>query len=147
MRSIAEPVNPKASRIAGLAIRSVTDKSRAKQRCNLDVVVSLRQMETISRIRDGELGVTSIDRVTRKAGVIAKILSAGSAIRAIAIGPAKPRDSHAISGLEFRICFLADLLYAPDNLMAQNQGQLWVRQFAIDDMKISPAYCACRNAH
>jgi hypothetical protein len=31
--------------------------------------------------------------------------------------------------------------------MAQNQGQLWIRQFAIDDMKIGPAHCACRNAH
>ncbi len=97
MRRVAESVNAKTPRIARFAIRSVTDQSRAKQRRNLDVAVTLRQMETVSRIGHSELGVTAVDRVTRKARIIAKILSAGLAIRAIAVGPAKPRDSDAIS--------------------------------------------------
>src|SRR5215204_515366 len=103
MRGVAESVNAKAPRIAGFAIGTVTDQSRAQQRCNLDVIVTLRQMKTVSRIRDSELGVTAIDRVASKARVIAKILAAGSAIRAIAIGPAKPRDSYAVSDCEVRI--------------------------------------------
>src|SRR3954447_3785444 len=57
-------------------------------------------MKTESRVSDAELGVTAVNRVTGKARVIAKILSAGPAIRAITIGPAKPRDSHAISDCE-----------------------------------------------
>src|SRR6266487_6582487 len=105
MRGVAESVNPKLPRIPRFAIRSVTDQSRAKQRCNFDIIVTLRQMETVSRIRDGELGVTAVDGVTGKACVIAKILSAGSAIRAIAVGPAKPRDSHAVSDCEVGIFF------------------------------------------
>ena len=59
MRRVAKTVNAKAPRIAGFAIRSVTDQSRAKQRCNLDIIVTLRQMETVSRIGHGELGVTA----------------------------------------------------------------------------------------
>jgi hypothetical protein len=90
-------------------------------------------METVSRIRDCELGVTAIDGVTGKAGVIAKILSAGSAIRAIPVGPAKPRDSHTISDCEVRI-FFADFFDLSDNLMTENQWQFRIGQFAIDDV-------------
>ncbi len=76
----AEPGNNKTARIARFAIRSVTDQSCAKQRCNLDVVVTVRQMKTVSRIRNGKLGITAIDRITGKARIIAKIFSAGPAI-------------------------------------------------------------------
>src|SRR6266513_4557820 len=138
MRGIAEPVNAETSRIARFAIGAVTDQSRAKQRCNFDVVVTLRQMETVSRIRDGELGVTAIDGATGKAGIIAKILSAGSAIRAIAVGPAKPRDSHPISDCEVRISF-ADFFDSSDNLVTENQRQFRIGQFAIDHVKVSAA--------
>src|SRR5437016_3185431 len=144
MRSVAESVNPKPPRIPSFAIRSVTDQSRAKQRCNLDVIVTIRQMETESRIRDGKLGVTAIDGATGKAGIIAKILSAGSAIRAIAVGPAKPRDSHPISDCEVRISF-ADFFDSSDNLVTENQRQFRIGQFAIDHMKVSAANRAGAN--
>src|SRR5262245_52282189 len=97
MRGVAKAIHTKASRIARFAIGTVTDQSRAKQRCNLDVVVTLRQMKTVSRIRDSDLGVTTVECVTGKARVVAKIFSARSAIRAVAIGPAKPRDSNAVA--------------------------------------------------
>ena len=146
MRGVAKAIHAKAPRIARFAIGSITDQSRAKQRCNLDVVVTLRQMKTVSRIRDGELGVTAIDGVTGEARVIAKILSAGSAIRAIAIGPAKPRDSHAISDCEVRI-FFADFFDLSDNLMTENQRQFRIGQFAIDNVKVSAANRAGADAH
>src|SRR5262245_61218225 len=97
MCGVAESVNTKTPSIARFAIGSVTDQPRAKQRCNLAVVVTVRQMKTVSRIRDGELGITAINCVAGETRVIAKIFSAGSAIRAIAISPAKPRDSHTIA--------------------------------------------------
>jgi hypothetical protein len=103
-------------------------------------------METVSRIRDCELGVTAIDGVTGKAGVIAKILSAGSAIRAIPVGPAKPRDSHTISDCEVRI-FFADFFDSSDNLVTENQRQFRIGQFAIDDVKVSAANRAGADAH
>src|SRR5258705_9045750 len=103
-------------------------------------------MKTVSRIRDSELSVTAIDRVTGKARVIAKILSAGSAIRAITIGPAKPRDSHAISDCEVRV-FFPDFFDSSDNLVTENQRQLRIGQFAIDHMKVSAANRAGTDAH
>src|SRR3954454_12535174 len=98
-------------------------------------------MKTESRVSDAELGVTAVNRVTGKARVIAKILSVGPAIRAITIGPAKPRDSYAISDCE---CgsglsaatvaatvrtlrslprFFADFFNVSDNLMTENHRQ------------------------
>src|SRR6476646_3507244 len=118
-------------------------------------------METISRISHGELGVTAVNRVTGKARVIAKILSAGSAIRAITIRPAKPRDPYAISECEcgsglsaatvgmlrsFRH-FTADFFDSSDNLVTENQWQLGIPQFAIDNVKVSPTNRACANPH
>ncbi len=114
-------------------------------------------MKTVSRIRDSELGVTAIDRVTGKARVIAKILSAGPAIRAITIGPAKPRDSHAISDSECGSAatvgtlrslphFFADFFNLSDDLVTGNQRQFWIGQFAIDHMKVSAANRAGANA-
>src|SRR3982751_413632 len=110
-------------------------------------------MKTESRVSDGELRVTAVYRVTGKARVIAKILSAGPAIRAITIGPAKPRDAHAISdcecgsGLSAAIVgtlrslprFFADFFNVSDNLMTEDQRHRWTGQFAIDHMKVSPA--------
>src|SRR5215469_8583239 len=103
-------------------------------------------METVSRIRYGELSVTAIDRVTCKARVIAKILSAGPAIRAIAIGPAKPRDSHTIPDREGRVSF-ADLFDSSDNLVTENQGQFRVGQFTINHVKVSAANRAAADPH
>ena len=41
-RSVTEPVNAKASRIASFAIGTVTDQACAEQRRDLDVIVTLR---------------------------------------------------------------------------------------------------------
>jgi hypothetical protein len=83
-------------------------------------------METVSRIGNRELSVTTFDRVAGKPSVIAEILSARPAIRAITIGPAKPRDSHAISDREIRN-FVTDFFDFSDNLVTENQWELWIR--------------------
>src|SRR5436305_6056957 len=103
-------------------------------------------MKPVPRIGNGQLGVTAVDRVTGKAAVIAKVLSAGSAIRAIAVGPAKPRDSHAISDCEVRV-YITDLFHAADNLVTENQRQFRIGQFTIDYMKVSAANCAGPDSH
>jgi hypothetical protein len=118
-------------------------------------------MKTVSRVSDGELGVTAVNRVTGKARVIAKILSAGAAIRTIAIGPAKPRNSDAISdskdgsGLSGATVdmlrsvprFFADFFNLSDNLVTENQRQLRIGQFAVCDVKVSAANRAGPDAH
>jgi hypothetical protein len=151
--AVAEPVNAKASRISRFSIGSVTNQSRAKQWRNCDVIITLRQMKAVSRIGDGELGVAAIDCVTGEARVVAKILSTGSAIRAIAIGPPKPRNSDAVADREFRISnlesriFLADFFNTANNLVTENQRQFRIEQFAIDHVKVSAANRAGADAH
>src|SRR5215475_8842912 len=100
MCGVAEPVNTKTPSIARFAIGSVTDQSGAKQGRDLNVIVTLRELETVSSIRDGELGVAPIEGITGKPRIVAEVFSAGSAIRAITIGPAEPRDSHTIADRE-----------------------------------------------
>src|SRR6185369_13800352 len=117
-------------------------------------------METISRIHDGELGVAAIECVPGKTRVIAKILSAGSAIRAIAVGPAEPRDSHAISDCEGgsglgaatvgtlrSLPHFTDFFDSSDNLVTENQRQLRIGQFAIDHVEVSAANGAGADPH
>src|SRR5262245_4225672 len=152
MRGVAKTIQANAPRIARFAIGAVTNQSRAKQRRNLDVVITLRQMETISRIREGELGVTAIERVTGEARVITKIFSVRSAIRAFAISPAKPRDSDAISdgeggsglsagavGTLRSLPQFTDFFDSSDNLVTENQRKLRIGQFTIDHVKIGAA--------
>src|SRR6266536_2086034 len=82
-----------------------------------------------------------------KTRAIAKVFPIGSAISTFAISPAKPWNANAISDREFQICLFTDLFHAANNLMARNQRQLRVRQFAIDYVKVSAANTAGTNAY
>jgi hypothetical protein len=114
-------------------------------------------METISRIGNSELSITAIKRVTGKARVIAKILSAGPAIRAIAISPTKPWDSHAISDCEGGSGFgfgtlrslphVTDFFDMSDNLVTENQRQFRIRQFAVNYVEVSATNTAGADSH
>jgi hypothetical protein len=117
-------------------------------------------METVSRIRYGEVSVTTIDCVTGKARVIAKILSAGSAIRAIAVCPTKPWDSYTIADREGgsalgaatvgtlrAVPHFTDFFDSSDYLVTENQRELRIGQFAIDYVKVSTANRASADSH
>src|SRR5262249_23721056 len=118
IRGVAESVNAKPMGITGFAIRPVPNQSRAKQRRNIEIVVTLGQMKTKSRISDGELRIATVDVITGEAGAVAKIFPIRSTIKAFAIGPAKPRYPHPIADLEFRICLFTDFFHPADNLMS-----------------------------
>src|SRR5436190_22897414 len=138
MRGIAKAVNAKPARVTGLSIRSIAKHSRAQKRRNIDVVILLRQSKTKSRISDRELRVAAVDRVTGKFCAIAKIFAIRSTINAVAVGPAEPWNADAVAqGKSFDTS--ADLFDTSGNLVAQDQWQLWVRQFAIDNVKIGAA--------
>src|SRR5260370_34186310 len=63
------------------------------------------------------------------------------------VGPREPGNYRAVSACEcqnrtspFQCRIrLTDRLDTADNLVAENQRQLWIRQFAVDNMKIGPA--------
>src|ERR1700730_5923772 len=136
--SVAKTINSNAMRLTGFTIRAIAEHSGAEQRRNIDIVIFGRQTKTKSCVGNGELGVTAIDVVAGEARVVAKILAVRSTINAFAIRPAQPRNPDAVADREI-FDALAGLLDAPDNLMSQNQRQLRVGQFAIDNMKIGPA--------
>src|SRR5436305_9410143 len=104
-------------------------------------------MKTKSRISHGELGIAAVDRVTGETCAVAKILPIRTTIDTFPIGPAQPGDADTIADLEFRICSFGDLFDPSDDLMSENQRQFRVGQLTIDDVKIGPANCACRNTH
>src|SRR5947207_9164901 len=146
MRGIAKAVNADPVRVTGLSIRTIAKHSRAQKRRNIDVVILLRQSKTKSRIGDRELRVAAVDRVAGKFCAIAKIFAVRSTINAVAVGPAEPWNADTVAhGKSFDTS--TDLFDASGNLVAQDQWQLWVRQFAIDNVKIGPANRARSHAH
>jgi hypothetical protein len=58
----------------------------------------------------------------------------------------QPRDTHAVADLESRHN-RPDLLDAPDDLMAWNNGQNLSRQFTFDHMQIGAANAADADSH
>src|ERR1043165_2229448 len=118
-------------------------------------------MKTKSCVSDGVFRVAAIDRIAGEARVIAEIFALRSAIRAIAIRPAEPGNAYAVanhecgSGLGTATFgtlrslphFRSDLFQPAHNLMAENQRQLRVRQFAVDHVKIGAANSACADPY
>src|SRR5205823_2433477 len=157
MRGVAKTINAEPFRIASFSIRSVTKHSRAEERRKIDIVVFIRQGKTISRVGDGELGVAAVDVIASKFSFIAKILPVRSTISAFAVGPAEPWNADTISnrkvrgasrtGVGLALNRFADLFDAADDLVAENQREFGIRQFAIDDVKIGPANAARANAN
>src|SRR2546428_2395182 len=94
-------------------------------------------MKTKPRVRHGELRVTAVDRVAGELRVVAKILARRSTINAITIRPAEPRDSDTIAN--FKTASPARTFDASDDLVTENQRQLRIGQFAVDNVKIGAA--------
>src|SRR2546428_5219277 len=94
-------------------------------------------MKTKPRVRHGELRVTAVDRVAGELRVVAKILARRSTINAITIRPAEPRDSDTIAN--FKTAGPARTFDAADDLVAGDQGQLGIGQFAVDDVEVGAA--------
>ena len=147
MRGITKAINAESARISGFAIGTITDQPRAKQRRNLDIIVTVRQMKTESCIGDSEFRITAIDGVAGETRSIAQIFPVRSTIGAFAIGPAKPRNADTVANFEFRIYFFSDLFDIANNLVTWYERQFWIRQFAIDHVKIGPAHRARNDSH
>jgi hypothetical protein len=104
-------------------------------------------MKTESSIGNSELGIAAIDGVTGETRSITQIFPVRSTINAFAISPAKPRNANTVAYLKCRIYFFSDLLDKADNLVTWYERQFWVRQFAIDHVKICPAHRTGRDLH
>src|SRR5438105_3502500 len=101
MRSVAKTINAEASRIPGLAIRTIADQSSTKQRRNFNIIVAIRQMETESCISDCEVGITAVDGVAGETRIITEVLPMRPTVDTFAICPPQPWDAYAIANVEF----------------------------------------------
>src|SRR5262249_21401954 len=95
------------------------------------------RVDEISR-GDGVFCVTAVDQPSGERGVLAKVLFAFTAVFAHAASLMQPRDTYAVADLESRHA-RPELLDAPDDLMAGNNGQNLSRQFTFDHMQIGAA--------
>ena len=149
MRRRAESINAQtfAGRRAGAygqAQRAEADDACAEKRRGLFVAEGLgNRVNEISR-GDGIFSVTAVDQPAGERGVLAKVLFAFAAVFAHAARLMQPRDAHAVADLESRHV-RPDLLDAPDDLMAGNDGQNLPRQFAFDHMQVGAADAADAN--
>ena len=76
--------------------------------------------------------------VAGEAGAVAEILAVAQAVAALPAGPGEPRDSNRIAGREA----LASRQRSPDDLVPEHEGELRLRQVAVDDVQVGPADAA-----
>ncbi len=74
MRRVAKTINAEPPRVPRFAIGAITDQAGAKQRRNLDIIVTVRQMEAEPCIGDSEFSVTAVYGVASETCVVAEIL-------------------------------------------------------------------------
>ena len=82
-------------------------------------------------------GVAPVARVAGEQRRIAQVFLASPAIGASPVGVAEPSDADARA--RFEVDPLADGVDAADDLMSRHNGQLGVRQFAVDDVEVGAA--------
>src|SRR5215212_7155790 len=118
-----EPVETELLGISSETQRAVTDQASAQQGSGLQICETFGDREAEAGVGNGVLGVAAVDLVPRKPGVLAKVLTPGETVAALAIGPTEPRHpdpapSREVAGL------LAGPLHGADYLVARDQGQL-----------------------
>src|SRR3989442_423946 len=91
-------VDARTDERAGHAQGAVADQPGAEQRRRLRVRVLLRDREAEALVGDGQLGVAAVDVVPGEARVVAQVLAPGSAVAAVAVGPAEPGHAHPVAG-------------------------------------------------
>ena len=133
-----------AERLAGELERAVADQPGAEQRRRLRVAIGWRQLEAVARVGDGVLGIAAVDLVAGEARVVAEILLAAAAIEARAVGRAEPRHADAVADGE-ALDARAERRDLADDLVAENERQLGMRQLAVDDVQIGAAHAAGRD--
>src|SRR5262249_61111888 len=106
--------------------------------------VTFGNWKNVARVGNGVLGIAAVDLVAGKARVVAKVLAARAAVEANAIGEAEPRHANALADGEASH-LVADSLDTPHDLVTQYQRKLWMREIAIEHMKIRAAHAASRD--
>ena len=85
--------------------------------------------------------VTAVSRVAREHRPVAEVFPLARAIGTDAAGRPKPGNANPLANFEI-LHTRAERIDPPDNFVARNDRQFWVRQFAVNDVKIRPADAA-----
>src|SRR5919198_1984892 len=107
----------------------VTDQAGAQQGCRFRPGIALRQWKAKALVDDRELGVATVDVVTREAGAVAKVLAVRATEPAFAVGAREPRDPDS-PGLAH---------HRADDLVPDHERKLPVRQLSVDDVEVGTA--------
>ena len=140
----AEAVDAKSPRVPHKVPRAITDQTCAQQRRGVCIVDPRWKLETIARIRDDVFGVAAIEAVAGEPCVIAQVLLAAQAERALAARPAEPRHAESRAGRYADTVALRDNF--TDDLVTRNERQSGKRQIAVHDMQIGPTHAARMHA-
>ena len=141
----AKTVNAESFCVVRLTQRSISNQASAKERRGGNVVKDIGNWKAEAFVGHGELCITAIYRVAGESRVITKILAIRPTEFALAARPTEPWNPNAIADFE-SIHIFADGFHAPDNFVAENERQLRLRKFAIDDMQIGATDSAGGNA-
>src|SRR5206468_7138358 len=142
VRRGAEAVEPEPRRIPGGDERPVPYQAGAQEGRRPEIVVAVRDWEAKPRIGDRVLGVPAVDEVAGEARAITQVLATGAAVAAFTAGPAQPRDADALPPRE-PVHARADALDRADDLVAQDERQLGMRQLAVEHMQVGAAHATC----
>ncbi len=146
VRRGSEAVNPESLRVARFAQASISDQTRAEERGGGHIFEVVWNRKTETRVCHGVFRVTAVNRVAGEAGAFTKIFAVRQAESAFAASPAEPWYPNPLADLK-AAHLRADLLDPADDFVAENEWQLRLWQFAVEDMEISPADRAGRDTH
>src|SRR5262249_34025963 len=121
--------------------RAPADQAGAKQRRNRDVVTGFTKRKAIAGIGDEMRGKAAVARVSGEARAVAKVLPPAPAIRTFAAGVTEPGNADAFAGFRGSDAG-AKRIHPPDHFVAGNDRIGDIRQLAVDDMQVGPAYAA-----
>ena len=109
----------------------------------MDVVQAGRQGINEVGAREGVFGVTTVDGISGENRMVTQVLTAMTAIPAIAVDAAHPGDTHACPEWQLGGRAIHDLA---DNLMTGYEPRLERGQIAFDDMQVGAADSAGHDA-
>ena len=132
VRGRAEAVEPEPLGVAREPERAIADQAGAQEGSCLETGIALGKCQAKTFIDDGVLGIAAVQVVAGEPRVVTEVLAAGTAEPAVAVRPAEPGNPDAP--------ILAD--DSSDDLVAEHERQLRVRQLAVEDVEVGPADAA-----
>jgi hypothetical protein len=101
-------------------------------------------MKAISLISNRVPGISPVNRIPCEARVITQILLPMLAITALTTRRSQPRNSNSIPHTKL-FDTLANLDDSTNDLVTQNQGQLWIGKITIHNVQVCAAYTTGMN--